>query len=151
MGSTAKCQADSQSSNIYICTHTHVYIYIDTFTCFYILYTDMCLSVCIFHTRMRARTHTRTYLRLGACVLMGAVDLKLTWWLCSACLRAHLATASARSGRCQRTYHHLPLLIALCPNLPQLQFGRHSKVLRKSCVVCECVIYKAISGCFVFF
>lgn len=141
MGSTAKCQADSQSS-IYIYVHIHMYIYIYIHVSIY--YTQIYAYLCVYFTRACAHTHTRTYLRLGACVLMGAVDLKLTWWLCSACLRAHLATASARSGRCQRTYHHLPLLIALCPNLPQLQFGRHSKVLRKSCVVCECVIYKAI-------
>lgn len=95
-------------------------MYIYTFTYMFLYIIHRYVPICVYISHAHAHTHTRTYLRLGACVLMGAVDLKLTWWLCSACLRAHLATASARSGRCQRTYHHLPLLIALCPNLPQL-------------------------------
>ena len=53
-------------------TYTCIYIYIHLHTCFYILYTGMCLSVCIFHTRMRTHTHTHIFASWCVCAYGGS-------------------------------------------------------------------------------
>lgn len=70
MGSTAKCQADSQSSNIYIYVHIHIYIYIYIHVSIY--YTQVCAYLCVYFTRACAHTHTHIFASWCVCAYGGS-------------------------------------------------------------------------------
>ena len=68
MGSTAKCQADSQSSNIYIYMYTYTCIYIDTFTYMFLYIIHRYVPICVYISHAHARAHTHTHIFASWCV-----------------------------------------------------------------------------------